>query len=165
MKKINGFTLVELMIVMAVISILSMIAVPAFKVSMVNNRLIGETTNMTSILNLARAEALRRNDYVSVCPSSNGTSCSGNNYAIGSIIFSDPGNTGLSSSSQIIRVMNKFPNNLDKGKGINRFTFSPTGAINNGTLLICNPGYSSYSIIIGNDGSIKKNKNTGDGGC
>lgn len=165
MKKINGFTLVELMIVLAVISILAMLAVPTFKVSMVNNRLIGETTNMTSILNLARAEALRRNDYVSVCPSANGTSCSGNNYAIGAIIFSDPGNAGLSASSQIIRVMDKFPNTLDKGKGINRFTFSPTGAINNGNLLICNPGYDSYSIIIGSDGSIQKNKNIGDGGC
>lgn len=165
MKKINGFTLVELMVVLAVISILSMIAVPAFKVSMVNNRLIGETTNMTSIFNLARAEALRRNDYVSVCPSLNGTSCSGNDYAVGSIIFSDPGNVGLSGSSQIIRIMGKFPNSTDKGKGINRFTFAPTGAINNGNLLICNPGYNSYSIIIGSDGSIQKNKNTGDGGC
>lgn len=165
MKKTKGFTLVELMVIIAVISILSMLAVPSFKVSMVNNRLIGETTNMTAILNLARAEALRRNDYVSVCPSSNGTSCSGNNYAIGSVIFSDPNNSGLSGSSQIIRVMNQFPNNADKGKGINRFTFSPTGAINSGTLLICNPGYSSYSIKIGNDGSIQKTKNTGDGGC
>lgn len=165
MKKTKGFTLVELMVVIAVISILSMIAVPAFKVSMVNNRLIGETTNMTSIFNLARAEALRRNDYVSVCPSANGTSCSGNNYAIGSIIFSDPSNTGLSASSQIIRVMGQFPNSTDKGKGINRFTFSPTGAINSGTLLICNPGYNSYRIIVGSDGSIQKNQNTGDGGC
>lgn len=165
MKKENGFTLLELTVVMAVIAILSMYAVPAFKASMVNNRLIGETTNITSILNLARAESLRRNDYVSICPSSDGASCSGTNYAIGAIIFSDPSNSGLSASSQIIRVLNQFPNATDKGKGIARFTFSPTGAINSGNLLICNPGYPSYTITIGSDGSITKSKNTGDGGC
>lgn len=165
MKKQKGFTLLELTMVVAVITILSVYAVPSFKVSMVNNRLIAETTNMTSILNLARAESLRRNDYVSICPSSNGTSCSGTDYAIGAIIFTDPNNSGLSVSSKVIRVINQFPNTTDKGKGISRFTFSPTGAVNTGTMLICNPTYASYSITIGTDGSIKKTKNTGDGGC
>lgn len=165
MKKEKGFTILELAVVMSVIAILSAYAIPAFKVSMVNNRLVSETTNMTSILNLARAESLRRNDYVSICPSSNGTSCTGTDFSIGAIIFSDPGNTGLSASSQIIRILNQFPNTTDKGKGIARFTFSPTGAVNSGSLLICNPSYPSYTITIGTDGSIKKIKNTGDGGC
>lgn len=165
MKKEKGFTLLELMIVLAVVSILSVLGVPTFKTSMVNNRLIAETTNMTSLLNLARAESLRRNDYVSICPSSNGTSCTGTNYAIGALIFTDSSNTGLNVSSKIIRVINQFPNSYDKGKGISRFTFSPTGAINSGVMLICNPGYDSYSITIGTDGSINKYKNTGDGGC
>lgn len=165
MKKEKGFTIVEITVVLAIIGIISTYAIPGFKVSMVNNRLIGETTNMTSMLNLVRAEALRRNDYVSICPSSNGTSCSGTNYAIGSIIFSDSGNTGLNASSQIIRIAGAFPNTNDKGKGITRFTFSPTGAVNTGNLLICNPGFDSYTIKIGTDGSIKKTKNAGDGGC
>ena len=153
------------MVVIAVISILTMYAVPAFKVSLVNNRLIGETTNLTSMLNLARTESLRRNDYVSMCPSSNGTSCSGTDYSIGSVVFSDPLNTGLLSSTQVIRVFNQFPSPQDKGKGISKITFSPVGAINYGNILICTPNYDYYSIIIGLDGSIQKNKNTGDGGC
>jgi len=165
MKIKNGFTLVELMVVIAVISILTMYAVPAFKVSFVNNRLIGATTNLTSMLNLARTESLRRNDYVSICPSSNGTSCSGTDYSIGSVVFSDPLNTGLLSSTQVIRVFNKFPSSQDKGKGISKITFSPVGAINYGNILVCTPNYNSYSITIGLDGSIQKNKNLGDGGC
>lgn len=165
MKKQNGFTLLELTVVLAVVSILSVLAVPTFKSSMINNRLISETVNLTSALNLVRIESLRRNDYVSICPSKNGNACSGNDYSIGAIIFTDSSNTGLDSSSKIIRVINPFPNGEDKGKGISRFTFSPNGAINIGTLLICHPSYDSYKIIIGSDGSIKKNKNSGDSGC
>lgn len=165
MKKEKGFTLLELLMVMAVISTLSVLAVPSFKASMVNNRLIAETTNMSSILNLARAESFRRNDYVSICPSSNGTSCTGTDYSIGVLMFTDSANAGLNGTSTIIRVSTQFPNSYDKGKGISRFTFSPTGAINSGVMLICNPGYDSYSITIGTDGSINKYKNTGDGGC
>lgn len=165
MKRKNGFTLIELIVVMAVIAILTMYAVPSFKVSMVNNRLIGETTNLTSMLNLARTESLRRNDYVSICPSSNGTSCSGTDYSIGAVIFTDSANTGLTTGTQVIRVFNKFPSQQDKGKGITKITFSPVGAINFGNILVCTPNYNSYSIMIGSDGSIQKNKNTGDGGC
>lgn len=165
MKKQKGFTLLELVIVVAVVAILTIYAVPSFRASMVNNRLIGETTNLTSVLNLARAEALRRNDYVSICPSSSGTSCSGSDYAIGSMIFTDTNNTGYDSTSKIIRVVNQFSNTNDKGKGFTRFTFSPTGAKVAGNILVCNPGLPSYTIKIGTDGSITKNKNTGDGGC
>ena len=165
MKKQKGFTLLELIVVMAVVSILSVLAVPSFKTSMINNRLRTETMSMSSFFNLARIEALRRNDYVSICASANGTSCGGTNYAVGALIFVDSSNSGLGVGSKIIRIKSQFTNSSDKAKGITRFTFSPTGAINSGSLLVCHPGYDSYSIVVGADGSIKNTNNLGDGSC
>lgn len=168
MKLLNkGFTLIELMVAITIISIVSAYAVPSFQQSMVNNRLIGEVNNMYSMLSLARTEALRRNDYVSICPF-NGTSCNGTDFTNGSVVYLDTTNAALAtipSKSSIIRYFDKFPNSSDKGKGITKFTFSPTGAVRTGTILICNPGFNSYSIIVNGDGSIVKKSNIGDGGC
>ncbi len=68
-KLSKGFTLIELMIVIAIASILMTLAVPSFSL-MINNSKVTSTTNeFISSLNLARSEALKRSGNVSVCKS------------------------------------------------------------------------------------------------
>lgn len=63
----SGFTIVELLITIAVASILLSIAVPSFTAMTVNSRLTTQTHDLIAAVNLARSEAIKRNGSVSLC--------------------------------------------------------------------------------------------------
>jgi len=65
-KVIPGFTLIELMITIAVAAILLAIAVPSFTGLLNRNNASAEATELVAALNLARSEAIKRNRTVGV---------------------------------------------------------------------------------------------------
>ncbi|MDP9124501.1 MAG: GspH/FimT family pseudopilin [Pseudomonadota bacterium] len=86
----RGFTLVELMVVIAIAAILTGLAAPALGKMFASNRVQTEASSFVSDLMLARAEAVKRGQGVSLCASSNSTTCLGTNtWNSGWIIFSD----------------------------------------------------------------------------
>lgn len=62
----QGLTLIELMVTLAVATILVGIAVPSFKSIQVNNRLAAQTNEMSGSFALARSEAIKRGSVVRV---------------------------------------------------------------------------------------------------
>ena len=72
----SGFTLVELMVTVAVMVILAAIAMPSMTAMIDNGRVAGQTEELVSSLQLARAEAIRRNARVTVCAGTGGV-CNG----------------------------------------------------------------------------------------
>ncbi len=62
----RGFTLIELMTVLAVVAIVAALAAPAFREQMANFRVRSAAESIVSGVNLARAEAARRNSAVSL---------------------------------------------------------------------------------------------------
>lgn len=87
-----GFTLLELMITVTVLSILLGIAIPSFQDLMRRNRLATQTNELISSLALARSEAVKRGVRVTVCPANvNQDACSdsGDWAENGMIIFTD----------------------------------------------------------------------------
>ncbi len=73
----RGFTLIELMVTIAVLAIVVTIAAPSFTTMINNNRSIALGEELVTALNYARAEAVKRGDSVSVCASSDGATCTG----------------------------------------------------------------------------------------
>ena len=71
-----GFTLIELMVTIAVLAIVTAIAVPSMRSLILANRLTAASTELVTSLQLARSEALRRNAPVTVCASADGAGCS-----------------------------------------------------------------------------------------
>ena len=62
----RGVTLIELMVVIAVLTVLVMVAVPSFSDLLAKKRVEGALTQLTADLNFARSEAVVRNTDVSV---------------------------------------------------------------------------------------------------
>lgn len=63
----DGFTIIELMITVAVASILLAIAVPSFNQMIVSGRLTAQTNEMITGMTIARSEAIKRNANITFC--------------------------------------------------------------------------------------------------
>lgn len=98
-------TLLELLTVIAVIAVLMAIAVPSFVSLTQTNRVAGEVNALAGDLQFARAEAVKEGLPVSICASSNGTSCLGTaTWNTGWIVFSDPnGNQTVDAGDLVLR--------------------------------------------------------------
>lgn len=64
----RGFTLIELIVTMAVLAILVTVGVPGLSGFVVSSRIGGQANEILAGLNLARGEAVRRNQRVIFCP-------------------------------------------------------------------------------------------------
>ena len=86
----NGFTLIELMITVAIVAVLIGLAAPSFVQTLKQNRLQMESEDFFVSLILARSEALKRNQPVAVCKSADGATCTtSDNWDQGWIIYAD----------------------------------------------------------------------------
>jgi type IV fimbrial biogenesis protein FimT len=70
-----GFTIIELMVTVAIASVLLAIAVPSFNQMIVSGRLTAQSNEMVAAMSLARSEAIKRNASVTLCRSENSTDC------------------------------------------------------------------------------------------
>ncbi len=76
-----GFTLIELMVTLAVAAIMMTMAVPSFTAMTKNNRLTTQTNQLVTALNLARSEAINRRATINVVATD--ASSSGNEWGKG----------------------------------------------------------------------------------
>src|SRR5688572_26386195 len=92
----RGFTLLELMVTLAVMAILIALALPSFRDVSMNLRMSGLVSDLMADLALARSEAIKRNLTVMVCPAPapHGI-CSGQDFKVGWMVFVDANNNGV----------------------------------------------------------------------
>ncbi|MCG8535648.1 MAG: GspH/FimT family pseudopilin [Pseudomonadales bacterium] len=100
----NGFSLIELMMAILVLSIVISLGAPSFSGSIQNNRIKSQSNAMNGAISFVRTEAVKRNSSVSMCASSNQSSCTGN-WEQGWIIFDDPDGSGsLTGGETILKI-------------------------------------------------------------
>ena len=64
----NGFTLIELMIALAIAGILLGVGIPSFSQAMKNSRISANYNSVAQALYIARSEAVKGSDIITVCP-------------------------------------------------------------------------------------------------
>ena len=78
-RRVDGFTIIEIVVTISVAGILMAIAVPAFNTFIQNQRLATVTNSLVLSLNFARSEAIKRDTAtgITVCASTDQQNCNG----------------------------------------------------------------------------------------
>ncbi|MBV2129448.1 GspH/FimT family pseudopilin [Arsukibacterium indicum] len=74
--RLRGFTVIELMVTVAVLTIVLTVAVPSFANLVNGNRLNAQANLLLAGIEYAKTEAVKSNATVTFCHSANGSSCS-----------------------------------------------------------------------------------------
>lgn len=171
----TGFTLVELIMVLAVLSILVTIGIPSFMHATASNKVTTASNGMLTNLNLAKSNAIKTGKNVILCKSSNGTSCDSSlNWNQGWIIYSDNDGNGDAdrdpdSGDNIISVQSAMDSSLNFTFVTGDFVrFTPSGRSNvAGRFCFENSHTASNSraIVINQAGRFRSEKRSSTNNC
>jgi type IV fimbrial biogenesis protein FimT len=89
MRRIHGFTLIELMIAIGLTGLLLSMAVPALVMFVANARQTGALNDFIASMHVARSAAVTANSRVTVCASADGNACEAVAWDSGWIVFVD----------------------------------------------------------------------------
>jgi type IV fimbrial biogenesis protein FimT len=139
----SGFTLVELMVTVAITAVLASLALPSMRSFIGKWQLSNALNSYNSSLQIARSEAVKRGRVARMCRSANGTSCATdsptNGWGTGWLVYVDNDASGtLTVLDQIVTTQGAYSNFYNiSTSGTNAstgtFVFTPTGFMQGGS--------------------------------
>lgn len=103
-KTVAGFTLIELMITLAIGVILMMVAVPSFTTYKKNAELTSATNTLLAAINSARGEAMKQGVNAMVVPTDNGSA-----WSAGWVVFVDKNRSQTYTSTDTLVLVQPAP--------------------------------------------------------
>ena len=146
----RGFTLIELMIVVAVATVLLGFGIPSMTALLNSNKLTAASNSLLSSMRLARSEAFKRGGRVVLCKSRDGAVCiMSGGWEQGWLVFHDENGNGEHDETEVvIERGNPLPASLriTGNSSIAKYmsfvtngaTRIATGGFQAGTLVVCN---------------------------
>jgi type IV fimbrial biogenesis protein FimT len=152
----RGFNLIEIMVTLLVVSVVVTLGAPSLADFINEMRLSAATNDLLSFFNYARSEAAKRGSRVTVCLSSDLSTCdtTGVDWAQGAVAFVDSnGNHQVNTGETVVRVLNPtngvtiFANTVFATDYY--FDYRPSGASSSqGSLRICRSGRNARDVSI-----------------
>lgn len=129
----GGFTLLDLLMVVAIATIVMLIGVPSLQTITQNARIVTTSNEVLRALHLARSEAVKRATFVTICRSMDQQQCSTDNnreWEHGWIIFVDPERSGkVDQDAEVIRVSGSVTSGVTVRSGGNYAQYLSFGAL------------------------------------
>lgn len=180
MDGVRGFTLVELLVALALLAIIFAFAAPSLSATLHRSELTNVRSQLLASLNYAREQAVVRRRYVTVCAGS-GNGCEGEDWEKGWLIYIDvngdkkcPDIDGDlrcdDDGGEILKVIRpqaprssvRGNHNIARAVRYDPFGFS---RFNNGTFSFCLDGIEPIGLVVSNSGRPRMSGNVGSVSC
>lgn len=184
-----GITLIEIIVVLAIVGIIIGVAIPSLSDLLRSNSVSNHVNRFVALANYARTEAVKRNRPITLCKSSDLTSCSNSesiNWSHGVVVFVDSDqDRAVDAGETVLRVVEGWQSganlnsyslignsNIDDYLVFNRLGANNAGS--QGSLFLCPPLSGSDTaeqkttarrIAFGSGGRPKVVKLTGSQSC
>ncbi len=124
--RMDGFSVIELMVTVTVAAVLAAVAIPSMRTFLQNDRMWTEQNALVMSLNAARSEAIKQDltNGIVVCASNDGLNCNSANWSNGWIVLSSAGGPPLQSVPAM-----PVSNTLKENNGRTQLVFLSNGTV------------------------------------
>jgi len=153
----HGFTLAELLVSIAVASIVLTVAAPSYEGLTLNNRQVSSVNELVALFHFARTEAVTRNRQITLCPSADGANCAATPWQSGAIVFVDSDNDRIVDPGETILRVSSALNGVDVAtvnfdqvlvyRSNGRITTGVVG-VNSGQFTLCDRRGAEHARVI-----------------
>ncbi|WP_421682467.1 prepilin-type N-terminal cleavage/methylation domain-containing protein [Stutzerimonas urumqiensis] len=160
MRDSRGFTLIELMITLAILAILLGLAAPSFRQMIANNRTQTAADNLMTAFQYARSEAVRRGVSVEICRRNNGACANATTWGNGWLVKE------AGAAGEVLRVWDATAGGTTITGPSQTLTFLPSGLLAAAptSAFIAAPascsGQTNYTLTLSVTGHLSRAKGT-----
>lgn len=168
MRRSQGYTLMEMMVVVLIMSIIITIAVPSFKQLQADNRMAAAANLLAADIKRARGEALVARANLNLVPVSGGDGDPwGGGWSIENLALANVVYKNLAVPPSVVIVGTPAATSL-LFAGVNGMVGQPDGTVASFSFLVCDDAVDAekgFTVSVSNFGRVAVRKNSVSGQC